>query len=389
MMFGFEVGDASEMNGNSGTFSVQSTTKRTGGWALKVNPTTTNTGYGEFSGRSAAGSSGATAYTTSYTRFYFRAAAFPTTSEEIVEYQTIGNVLIAALRVIANGAGGNLQLFDDTGTAQIGSTGSTLLAVNTWYRIEIVLTNTVPQTVTVKLDGATEITATDVDLGSVGMARVRFGKVLNRNGNSVEFYYDDIYVDDATWPGAGQILAMRPNGDGNYTAWTIGVGGGSDWENVDDPAGGGSAAHDGDATYLKSTGLDEQETVDLESTATVGISGTIHAVVGIVYVREQPSGGSQHFLVMRSNTTDALTNVLNLTTTYNDIGLYKTTDPATGTAWTTAGLDAVEIGCYQGGTQELRWTAGYLMVDFEPAAAPVVVPNPLRGRIHRVPAFHK
>jgi len=64
---GFESGDLSEVNASAGSISVQSATKRTGAYALRVNPSASSNSQVSMTKLSAVGASGtAWATTTQY-----------------------------------------------------------------------------------------------------------------------------------------------------------------------------------------------------------------------------------------------------------------------------------------------------------------------------------
>src|SRR3990172_9411218 len=78
---GFEAGAAIETNGLNGTCSIQTTIKRTGAYALRVNPVTTATGYCDLR-RHDAGFQASINTATEYYRFYFYIATLPASNNE-------------------------------------------------------------------------------------------------------------------------------------------------------------------------------------------------------------------------------------------------------------------------------------------------------------------
>ena len=370
-IWGGETGGALELSTTiGGTASVQSTTKRTGGFALRANPTTTAVGWGKIPMLLLA--TGApdlvTETANTYSRFYFRVGTLPAAnSEEIATVETASSIK-CAIRINSSG---NLMLFDGTGTLQISSTGSTVLATDgTWYRIEVYCETGLAATATVMLavgDGvaSTEITGTG-NVREQGACSLYAGKVNNRNGNTVDFYYDDGAFSNSGYPGAGACEIMVPDGDGTYTAWTIGAGGGADWTNIDDPV-----SNDGDTTYLLSTSVDgEASTATLESTLSAGISGTINAAKAVAIVARNGSSTHSNELRLRSGATDSDTTAYISPAAYALIGKVFATDPNTAAAWTIAALDAVEVGVVEAtaAAVKTKCTAVGLMVDFGPAS---------------------
>lgn len=356
---GFETGTALESTTTSGTFSVQATTKRTGGYALRINPTTTNAGFADIRFLGANGDAGGN-NATIYTRFYFRYGTKPSSNNEPI-YAAVSTAPATKLEIRIDSSGQILAY--DSALSLLG-TGSTVLAQDTWYRIEVLSGTGAAANYEVRIDGTTELSGT-ANQTVTNHGRMQFGKVANRNGNTVNFYYDDIAIDLAAFPGAGQIEVMVPDGDGSAVTWTVGAGGGADWENVDE------LPHDTATSYLLSTLVSGNASlVTLESATSAGISGTINAVKnGIIRNRNGGSNGSINTRV-RSGGTNSDTSGGSATASAIAItGAVLTTDPSTGSAWTTSGLDGVEIGILENSTTNAsRWTAGYLSVDFTPSA---------------------
>ena len=354
---GFEMGNFLDLWASSGTFSIQSTIKRTGSYALKINPTGTAVGYGGLAAVNAAGQLVGMDLANVYARFYFRAETLPaSSSEEIFMAQSTTASVKLTVRITS---AGKLQVYDNTGTTQLGSDGATTLSTGTWYRIEVLVGTGGSANYELKIDGITELSGTG-DLLTSNNKEMAFGKVLDRNGQSVEFYYDDIYIDDAAFPGAGQIEVMQADGVGTYTDWTVGAGAGADWENVDE------IPHDSNTTYLLSVNSGDASTVTLESAAAAGISGVIKCVKGVLVVRENVIATSAHSIRVRSGSTDSDSSDANLITQFRTQVRLLESDPADGLPWTTADLDGLEVGGVQNNAAQIRMTAAYVMVDFDP-----------------------
>lgn len=66
----------------SGTVSASSTTKRSGGYAFRTNPTTTAVGWGRMGGHDASGVKGDYSAATAYFRWYFYVATLPASGSE-------------------------------------------------------------------------------------------------------------------------------------------------------------------------------------------------------------------------------------------------------------------------------------------------------------------
>ena len=362
---GFEAGDPDweTFDAGSGTFSVQTSIKRTGAYALRINPTTTLTGRVRLQGLGTTGPEDAAInVATCYYRFYFYVATLPSAnSEEICQVFNTTGVLKFTARITS---AGKLQAYSNDGTTQLGSDGATTLSLNTWHRIELSVGTGASAAYEVKIAGTSELSGTG-NLGTGNNGGFSIGKVTNRNGQSVDYYYDDVAIDNAAYPGISQCKIMIPSADGNYTTFTIGAGSGDKWEQVK------GIPPDGDTTYLVSTlVIGEAYTAAMQSCAQAGIAPiSINAAKAIIVTKSNTGGASNGYLRLRSNTTDSNTTVAFVGSVYTNYAKIFTTDPATSAAWTTGGLDGAEVGCVIDETTDgRRLTTCYLMVDYVPLA---------------------
>jgi hypothetical protein len=360
---GFEVGDSQEFTTTSGTFSIQSTTKRSGGYALQVNPTTTAVGYVEF--RNTASFTSGTADTgynvaNLWISFYFRYGTKPAAnSEAIIESRNSAPATKAELRL---NSAGNLEFYDSAGVI-VGSAGATTLAQDTWYLIDVRFGTGSPSgTFSVQVNGAVELSGT-CDQTATNINTVRLGKGTNRNGQTVNFYYDDGIVDTAAFVGTltGKVLAMFPKtGTATYSAWTAGTGTG--FGEVDE------APPDGATSYWQSVAQNDAHSTLMQSTTTAGISGTLAGVKQFMSVIRVASGPTIRGRI-RNGATDVDSADLVPGAAYTGRQNIVETDPNGAIAWTTGGLDTVELGILDNdaGTRS-RCSALSLHVYFTPAA---------------------
>ena len=338
--------------------TIQTTTKRTGDYALRINPTTTATAYFSLvvlylaNGIESIG----TLITDARYRFYIRIAALPSAAEPILQARNV-SALKFELRL---GSDGKLTALDSV-LASLG-TGSTVLSTNTWYRIEVLVGTGASASWEVLIDGVSELSGATGNLTTTGSFAARLGKGTNRNGSGYDAYYDDAAISDSAYPGAGACACLRPNGDGNYTAWT------GTSTNVDDLT--SQAGHDTDTTFINSSTITQAETVALESCADRGISGTINCVKSIVVVRDisNTTNIQMRTRVTSPGTADTDTTDIDPGATYRTLGQVLPTNPSGGAAWQTAGVDSLEVGVEhnQAQARELRCTLVCAMVDFTP-----------------------
>jgi hypothetical protein len=334
-MTGWETGDSQEVVTTSGTFSVQTTTKRTGAYALQSNPTTTAVGYQQWrlaNAWVAAASDAVLAHDTLYVTLYFQYATKPSSGDEpLIEFRHASGVK-ADVRLDLNG---NILMYNSAGT--LLGTSSSVLTVSTWYRLDIKCgTSATVGAYEVKINGASEISGTG-NLNAAQHSGFRVGKTTNRNGNTVDYYYDDMIVDDAAYIGAGAVELMVPTATGTYSAWTAGNGT-SSFAEVDE------VPSDSATSYIAPVADTNASTFNLESCASAGISGTINAVKFQVVAARVGGTNTSYQARIRNGSTDVDSSSLTATSSYGARTSLIATDPNGAIAWTTSGLDSTEIG---------------------------------------------
>jgi hypothetical protein len=342
---------------------VQNTVARNGGYALRVNPTVTGTGYAVVRTHTAAGGHTDASVATSFFRFYFRYATKPASGNEpIALLLDTGAAAKAALHINANGT-----LAHYNAATVLVATGATVLAADTWYLVEWKVGTGAVSDYELKIDGTSEISGTSTH-GISNAGAWRLGKTSNVGGNTVDFFYDDVLWSDSAYPGAGRNVLLLPVANGTYQTWSIGAGAGSHFENVDD------VPNDANTTYLLSTLVaGDAETEDVQTRAQAGISvGIINCVKPIVITRSIGGTGTIQ-LRLRSGSTDTDSTDASPVATYGSRCLLRDTDPATSAAWAAAALDALEVGCENRDTDTAtRLTFCGITVDFVEVAGDAV-----------------
>jgi hypothetical protein len=329
-------GQSEEAVATGGTFSFQGTTVRsTGRQALQCNPTTTGTGTAAFGNWSSTGIVQSMNIADCYATFYFRFATAPAAnSEPICQIVNSASTLKLELRLTS---AGNLSLYD-TGIVLVG-TGSTSLSANTWYRIGIRSGNGVSANYAVYVAaetadfGAAELSGT-CDQSTTNIDRVRLGKTNNRNSQTVDFFFQDLLIDDAQVWNSYKIGIALPIANGTDTAWT------GTYTDCDE------YPHDTDTTFIEDTTLSDAETYDMSSFTTIGGAGgdTIHGVVLTAIRRRTTASTTNQRLRLRSGATTDETSSTNAGTTYALGGKLYLTDPQDAGAWTSTKFDALEAG---------------------------------------------
>lgn len=191
----------------------------------------------------------------------------------------------------------------------------------------------------VKVNGTTVITvATGQDTKTTTNAtanQVRLG-----GANAAVTDMDDLYICDGTgstnndFLGDVKAVTSLPTGAGNSTQFTPSTG--SNYQNVDD------TAPDDDATYNESATVGHVDTF-----AVAPLTATPTSIQGVavsVNVKKTDAGTANVACSIRSGGTTYFGTTTALGTTYTYVTHIWETDPATGVAWTRAGVDASEAG---------------------------------------------
>lgn len=366
---GFEAGNIEEIDGSSGTVSVQSSIKRTGAYALRVNPTLSGTGFGIIASLTGAGASTSANAATAYVRFGFYYATLPALFTEEIFRARNGATLKASIRI---DSAGKLNFYDSTNT--LIATGATVLSASTWYRIEVKITTSASTTDwEVKINGTSELLGSNfsaVNLLATNNTRWNFGKSVNSNTQSVDFYFDDIFVSDSAYPGDGGCVVSVPSSAGTSQTGTA-VGAATHWQAVSE------VPEDGDTSYVQTDGTaTDAETNTVQNHTALSITGTVNSVRGYILVKRDggTNGSVKHRL--RSNTTNSDATGGATGASYGFQSIIFDTDPATSAAWSLSGLDTLQVGCVENSANKTRMTCSYVFIDFlASAGASVTYPQ--------------
>ncbi len=363
MLAGFEAGDTYDCRQVSGTCTISDAVSRSGTYSGRVYPSTTGTGYFQFDGRNSTGKGADYNKATLYIRFYIRIATLPAAN-----YEPIFNTLTSADAhkfTLAVDSAGHLHALNQALT-DVATGTATLSAGTDWYRIDMQIGTGTSATYSVKVNGADDLSGT-IDTTTGNHARIAFGKTSNRNGQSVNFYYDDIAVKDDAAPAAGSIIALFPNSNSaTDTGWAAEPSG-EKWEAIDEaPANLG-----GDDIY--SITNSEAYCAGLQSPT--AITGTINCCMSYILVKEGNMGPTaQISLRCRYSASVSDTSSATLTTSWLDIAKIHANAPG-GSAWSNAILEDTEIGIINNAALGACATQAFLMVDFTPAVVTSRLPK--------------
>lgn len=229
--------------------------------------------------------------------------------------------------------------------ATVLATGTTVLAINSWYYVEVKATiDDTTGSYAVRIDGVAEptLTATGVDTRNTGATgqwdRVRLASLVNNT------YYDDLYVCDQsgaaprnTFLGPCKVETIYPQTDAVAVGSNAGLTPSTGTDHgalVDDPA---------------------PNTSDFTSSATVGVkdtynypalalTGTILGLQTNLYVNKADAVARQVCAVVRAGGTDYDgANVAPLTT-FSYFSEVRAQNPNTGADWTSGQIASLEAG---------------------------------------------
>lgn len=358
---GYELGGSGQLEGTStaGTVSAVTSPVKSGVYAMRANPTTTGTGLVTHGGYLYPEATPIVWDKADiWMQFWFRADTLPGSNDE-----PICNVITAAAAQkleVRITSGGLLRAYNSAGT--LLATGATVLATATWYRIGV-------RCGTSATVGAWEVTINDVseisgtaNTSATNSGAVQLGKVANRNGQTVDFFYDNLVIDDAGYAlgPTDEILVAQINGAGAINQWTAGTGA-SDYTQVDE-------LPTNDSDYVQSTAQNDVAQFTVEESATLGITGTIKHVTAIFRANRAGASNGTCTFRLRSASTNKDTNTSNVAVGLGLKVVPADVDPATSAAWTTAGFDGIEVGIIDSeAADRSRLFGGYAQVFFTPA----------------------
>lgn len=227
-----------------------------------------------------------------------------------------------------------LQLIQ--GSTVIYETSPGFLTNGSWYYFELSCVLATGAT------GSWELRANGQVLGSGSSVRtagtnVSFTQIgLNRGGQNV--FLDDVYVDDTAgqFKGEVSIIALTPNGNGNYSQLTGSDGNSTDNYLLVDDVPASSADYVGSATDGHK---DTYTFTDLPSG-----TGNIIAVRPLFNAAKSNANLKKYRAVMRSGGVDQTGSDFFLGGTYAESGEILTQSPFTATTWTESEINGMEVG---------------------------------------------
>lgn len=373
---GFESGSTTDdINASGGTFSITSTSPINGTYSFRSNPTTTALGWIQLYCIAADGTRTTCSVATSRIRFNFRPDVFPASASE--EFLYVADSATSRKMSLRLTSAGKIAVYNSS-NALVATSAATLTA-GTTYRINVVAgTGAGTPAYSVSIDGTVDanLNGTAAQLSS-NMASLYLGKSVNSNSQSVDFYIDDVMIDDANAPGVGKVLRMAPEANGSTFQFT-----GADatcaatpslcWSRMSE------VPTDGDTSSArKSSASSQTALVALVSASAAGITGTVNAIKAYQSCREVSTVTSSTSIRIRSNSTNSDSSSINGTTSYLTQQRLLSVDPGTGLAFTLSDLDQIELGAVDtGATDQVRCSSMALFVDVDNSVTPTPTPPP-------------
>jgi len=369
----------------TGTPTIQTSTVRSGTYAAQITSLASATAKGWLYQFSAANS---TAH--KYFRFYFRYATAPSIDDVVFQVSTSTTFPAVSISKIVLTSTGTLKLFNST--TLIGSASSALVA-GTWYRVELEYdgsTSVGTHVLNAKIDGVQFAGASNLNIASGVLSITLGGNLASESNTTGNWFFDDIAINDATgtvqnsFPGAGNIMHLRPNAAGDSSSWSTNVGGtagtANNYTRVNDVTPDDATSYNGKNTSFS----EDLHNID-NTPAGIGSSDTINVIqVGVRYAGAAASLNTPFQVEYASASLAAIGSSATITpanatyvTNANAVPrnypytAYQTPDPTT---LTKANLDTSQIGYLTGtgATNEVRISAIWLLVEW---TAAVAIPN--------------
>ncbi len=263
-----------------------------------------------------------------------------TTNNGICTFYGIGGTVLHVR--VTNTASGAIAVYRNASNL-LGTSAAGLLPINTWVYLEFQVTcHDTAGAVTVKADGVTVLTLTNVDTRNAGadalIDQVRFGA---QDVGSLKYAYvrDVVVMNDAGTTLNGPIgpcivEARLATAAGDLTAWTPNTG--ANYAAVDDPA-----ANDGDTTFVEAL-TPVRDTYTMADLVAVG--SNIKAVQAHVVARYNTAPLNVATTLRRSSTnSDGTASVPTGSYGSKAVTIWET-DPVAAGAWTVANFNATQFG---------------------------------------------
>ena len=344
-MGGAETDSTGEVNINTGTPVISSSTVHSGGYSYETNGSNVSFYAKHYPG--------GTNPTSIYSRSYMNFTALPSAANVIEQVVNTSSGGIATLELNTNGT---LTAKNGSSTGTVVGTSSTALSANTWYRIDFkVVVSATVGIIEVRVNGSVVISAINQNTGTTAIGSDVYGPRLT----SQDIFWDDIYEDDSAYAPDGKVIARQPIiGTPTYNSWTK-TGADPYW--ADTPTNTSTYATSVNGTNVAQTKLigSFSTTQSGHGSEIIGIGDTVNSMYVVNY-QKRGSGGAQTYSIrVRVGGTDTDTAVT--LTTSDDY--YESTFSSP----TLSNLNSMEAGGVYSGSNALYTIEDlWVMVDYTP-----------------------
>lgn len=269
-------------------------------------------------------------YTTIYCGWAMRIdGSFAWAGSNTIQLRTAAGAIVVALRFAGTGL---ITAHNSAGT--VLGTSTFAVTLGAWFYIEVkVIVSATVGVVEVKVNGATEINATGLNLGTTAIQQ--WGQAAPNTGGPLH-YADDLWFDDAAFLGDCRVETIYPTGNGTTSNMV-----GSDGNSIDNYLLVDDANPNDDTDYVSSSTVGDKDTYQMGNlTAT---SGTVYAVVPKLWVRKDDAGARSAASVIRLSATEVDSASVPLSTTYLAQRDVRNAKPGGG-SWTVTDVNAMEVG---------------------------------------------
>jgi hypothetical protein len=220
-------------------------------------------------------------------------------------------------------------------TTVLATAATNALSAGTYYYIEARFTlHSSFGVAEVHVNGTTVINATGLNTIVTANAYATSVSLSCGGTGAPGTDFDDFYLATDAFCGDCRVIALLPQGAGNYSQWTPSAGLG--YQCVDE------AAMNSDTDYVSSATPGQRNSYDFTS---VGATGVIKAVQHVTAVRKDDAGARTIKQFARAGGTDYDGSAVSVPDTYAMQTRVLVTNPATGTDWTVSAVDSSEFGC--------------------------------------------
>lgn len=244
--------------------------------------------------------------------------------------------------LVVNGAG-QLEFYRGLASGTLLGTSAFALSQDVDHYIEIKAEIDNSGDVTIRVDGVTVLTLTNVDTQSTSNAswnQVVIGATRTSSGSVLTWYYDDLYIADASgsdWNdlvGDIEIGGNLPNANGTTRNFTPSTG-------TDDFAVVDEAAANGDTDYLVASNVNDVVTMGFPN---VAAGAVILGVQVVCQVKKTAAGSAGHKAVTRIGGTNYAGAEVGLTTSYMFARQVWEVKPSDASAWIDSDFNSAEFG---------------------------------------------